>query len=313
MSDRINVTRASVEGGSSVWEFPATAPVKGLNRLEAYAAELTDQLKVGQAQIVIGEVARDAVPVAIAVGGWPVEGPCCVASPPLGDDLVAPEPDSFGWACPGCGEVVRPDHWAHMRLGDPQLGEWLLPPTRMLAKSCDAAAKDLLAANDHASAARARHVLELLSEGGIGAMFIDTDAWSPANTPQAQLGSVRALIGPREDDRATGRVIVGYMGVDWHTFDHDSKCWSRRWREVGTTVLDASQAFGLLWADPQLTDRAAAGTLDVDELHAAWAATVGTGVPDWVHDAAAVETLAAALNRAHGRAVDGRAGQRLEL
>ncbi len=292
MPVHLKVTRAGRGGGSEVWELPADHTVGVDGALWDYVAELDAQLKVGHAQVVGGEVAGDDVPLAISVGGWPVEGVCCAGESPRSDEIVAADPGSHEWSCPGCGELVRPDRWTYMRLADPGPRGWTLPRPRLLARSCDAAARDLLAARDSAARARAQAAMRLLHHGGPGGRYLEVAAASPAGPASAPPGSVRAFIGPRRNDQTAGEVTVAYVCTAWHAFDDDTRRWGLQWREVGTAVLTSSRAFGLLWADP-----ADSGLLDVETLHRIWQDAIGAQVPDWVCDEAAADDIAAAAER----------------
>ena len=270
----------------------ATERVWDSMSIEEYVAQVIDGLDVGSAACQYVVVDAHPVPVAVMVGGWPVEGMCCGTTPDSGSILGGADRRRSDWECEGCATLVHPDYWAVMRLGVPTSGGALLVADPCeLAQVADRALRGGLEYRNRIRAECAAGVVAFLHNGD----SVDSVARHAFERPTgAQLNdsTLIAVVDHAADSAGRGRVEAGYVGVDTSGAT-DYRRYASRWVRVTSADLTVVQAAGLLAEKGPWRSAAAQGVLTGDLLRVAWqsAITPDAAVPGWLCDDAAVAQL----------------------
>ena len=288
----MTVRAAGPTGGIETHALEGLVRVGDANELAGYAAAVERLLQAGSARVSSVAVGDDDEPVAVIVGGWPLDGVCCDAPAPQSDDILVGGVGRQLWECAGCGSTVWPDSWAVMPLRRDERAGWDLPEPAHLSWACNVALSHMLFARDAASAAQAQQVLADLRSGAEVGVDVIAAAWQGEHRPSGAVGSVWALVGDRVGSGPAGQLLTGFIGADRNRFDHSRRRWMHGWRDGAWGKVTAAQAAGLLGCGDELARRAADGRLSASQLASVWNAVTEGDVPAWVCDAAAVADLA---------------------
>ncbi len=287
----VTVEVAHHGGGTRTRRLAAAEHALSVAGLDAYAQRITDGMRVGAAQLVCTEVNGSTVPMAIVMGGWPVEGMCCGGTAPGSDDVVGDDLRRRSWECPECGEITAPMHWAVMHLVEGPPRRWAVPDPEEMSLWSDVAVRDALATATVEARDAAQELLDELASGATEVEDPYVEFWDPHHGPSFSLDSVVVTFGERRGDGPQGFAFVGCAGVDWDSYDSRRRRWRLRNQNVGYTEVTAGAATALLTPPERLRARALEGAVTEGDLRTAWTGLLGEMTQPWLHDAAAVADL----------------------
>lgn len=303
-----------VDREADVW-LNCTRELSGRQETRAWADEVAEALTWGSAAVSwLGSEGPLETPLALVVGAWMTDQPCCEGHyGPDPDDLCSPFGGLWDSRCSGCDDYTVPDIWATMPLAE-GAARLVVPEPADIAPHADASLGKWLARYN----AEARC-------GVIDAVVLDrTDAGVEVLTAPSVRDSVaarRLLFGDRPTARSLfepavkvhphqWKLLVGWWAPEPAKGD---EIWGARF--VTNEQLDATPVtlLGLVSSGQRETalGAARAGTMNGEQLRRMWSAVLEEP-PEWLFGPAAEKMLreAATTGMARG-AAGGSAGVEL--
>ena len=258
-----------------------------------WTQRVDQQLRFGSAAAVrLGSGGPLDTVVAVVVGAWTSERPCCGTEGPAADDLCSWEGTLRIEVCGDCGATVSPDVWAVMPIVPAGADVWL-PEPHAVARLADGSLRSWQrryrsqARREALRAAAAQSTeggLRMLAADGVGpTLFAARLLWNPAGGRQMFQPALRV------DPAHRRRLAVGWCEP---VPAKGAAVWESRFCCAAEMAAGPTELLGLM--DPasrsRLLDDARAGRLDAARLRSGWKRIVDEPA-GWVCDGAAAAEI----------------------